>query len=91
VRSFGKLIYEQRHHWFLYTIAIVGILGGGAVYPLQAYIFANIIQVFTYSGDKFIHEGYFWAGMFGVLSGGVGIAYFVLGWASHTISVVSGI
>ncbi|KAF2658230.1 leptomycin B resistance protein pmd1 [Lophiostoma macrostomum CBS 122681] len=87
LRSFGKLVYEQRHHWFLYSVAILGILGGGVVYPLQAYIFANLIEVFTYTGDKFVHEGYFWAGMFGVLSGGVGLAYFVLGFASHTISI----
>lgn len=85
--SFGRLLYEQRHHWILYGVAIAGILGAGSVYPLQAYIFANIIQVFTFTGQKLVNEGNFWAGMFGVLAAGVGLAYFVLGIASHLISI----
>ncbi|KAF2713122.1 P-loop containing nucleoside triphosphate hydrolase protein [Pleomassaria siparia CBS 279.74] len=64
--SFGRLIVEQRSHWALYSIAILGILCAGAVYPIQAYIFANIIQVFTYTGARFVKEGNFWSGMFGI-------------------------
>jgi ATP-binding cassette subfamily B (MDR/TAP) protein 1 len=85
--SFGRLIYEQRHHWFLYSIAIIGILGAGVVQPLQAYIFANIIQVFTYTGSRLVKEGNFYAGMFGVLAAGIGLSYFVLGLATHLISL----
>lgn len=85
--SFGRLIYEQRHHWILYCAAIIGILGAGAVYPLQAYIFANIIQVFTLVGPALVKKGNFWAGMFGVIALGVGVAYFVLNTAAHLISV----
>jgi ABC-type multidrug transport system fused ATPase/permease subunit len=84
--SFGRLIVEQRHHWILYSISIIGILGAGSVYPLQAYIFANVVQVFTYTGQKFVDEGYFWAGMFGVEAAGVGLSYFALGFCSHLIS-----
>lgn len=87
--SFGRLLVEQRHHWFLYTISILGVLGAGAVYPLQAYIFANVIQVFTYTGEKLVSRGNFWSGMFGVEAAAVGVAYFVLGFASHLISIVS--
>ncbi|KAF2262188.1 leptomycin B resistance protein pmd1 [Lojkania enalia] len=90
LRSFGRLIYEQRHHWFLYTISVLGVLGAGAVYPLQAYIFANIVQVFTFvevDPPRFVREGNFWSGMFGVEAAGVGISYFVLGLASHLISI----
>jgi ATP-binding cassette subfamily B (MDR/TAP) protein 1 len=85
--SFGRLIYEQRHHWILYSVAIIGILGAGVVYPLQAYVFAKMIQVFTYTGAKFIREGNFYAGMFGVIAAGVGVFYFILGVAAHLISV----
>ncbi|KAF1913018.1 P-loop containing nucleoside triphosphate hydrolase protein [Ampelomyces quisqualis] len=85
--SFGRLMYEQRHHWLLYIIAIFGILGAGALYPIQAYVFAYMMQVFTFTGDRLVKEGNFWAGMFGVMAASVGFFYFVLGFASHLISV----
>lgn len=86
-KSFGRLLYEQRHHWILYSIAVIGILGAGAVYPIQAYVFAYMIQVFTYTGDRLVREGNFWAGMFGVIAAGTGLFYFILGFASHLISI----
>jgi ATP-binding cassette subfamily B (MDR/TAP) protein 1 len=85
--SFGRLLYEQRHHWVLYTVAIIGILGAGAVYPIQAYVFAYMIQVFTYTGERLVREGNFWAGMFGVMAAGVGVFYFIMGIASYLIAV----
>jgi ATP-binding cassette subfamily B (MDR/TAP) protein 1 len=72
--SFGRLLYEQRRHWILYGIATFGILAAGAVYPIQAYIFAYMIQVFTYTGARLTKEGNFWASMFGVLAAGTGVA-----------------
>jgi ABC-type multidrug transport system fused ATPase/permease subunit len=88
VNSFGRLLFEQRKHWGLYSIAIVGILVAGAVHPLLAYVFANVIQVFTYTGHRLVSEGNFYAGMFGVLAAGTGVAYFVLGIATHLISII---
>lgn len=85
--SFGRLLVEQRKHYVLYSIASVGILAAGAVYPLQAYIFASVINVFTYTGDRLVKDGNFWAGMFGVLAAGIGLSYFVLGVACHLIAV----
>ena len=87
LRSLGRLVVEQRHHWILYSVCLIGILGAGAVYPLQAYIFARIINVFTLPGPELVKQGNFWAGMFGVLAGSVGLAYYLLGAASHLISV----
>ncbi|KAH4931961.1 hypothetical protein HBI79_104570 [Parastagonospora nodorum] len=85
--SFGRLLYEQRNHWVLYSVAVIGIMAAGAVYPIQAYLFAFMIQVFTFNGARLTKEGNFWAGMFGVLAAGTGVAYFVLGVASHLISI----
>ncbi|KAF2193244.1 lipid A export ATP-binding/permease protein-like protein msbA [Zopfia rhizophila CBS 207.26] len=85
--SFGRLIAEQRHHWFLYSVSVLAILVAGAVYPLQAYIFANVVEVFTFTGKKLVDRGNFWSGMFGVEAAGVGVSYFVLGFASHIISI----
>jgi ABC-type multidrug transport system fused ATPase/permease subunit len=88
ILSFGRLLYEQRSQWFLYSIATIGILVAGAIYPLQAFIFAKVIEVFTFQGDRLVSEGNFWAGMFGVEAAAVGIAYFVLGWALHYVEVI---
>jgi ABC-type multidrug transport system fused ATPase/permease subunit len=88
VLSFGRLLYEQRSQWLLYSISTVGILMAGAIYPLQAFVFAKVIEVFTFTGDKLVSRGNFWAGMFGVEAAAVGIAYFVLGYALHYVEVV---
>ncbi|KAF2639503.1 P-loop containing nucleoside triphosphate hydrolase protein [Massarina eburnea CBS 473.64] len=87
VKSGGKLLAEQRHHWFLYSLAILGILTAGVVYPVQAYVFANVVQVFTLTGSEFISKGYFWSGMFGVEALVTFVAYFTIGFAAHKISI----
>jgi len=88
VLSFGRLLYEQRSQWLLYSISAIGILVAGAVYPVQAFIFAKIIEVFTFTGDRLVSEGNFWAGMFGVEAAAVGLAYFVIGYALHYVEVI---
>lgn len=88
VLSFGRLLYEQRSQWLLYSISTLGILMAGAIYPLQAFIFAKVIEVFTLTGDQLVSKGNFWAGMFGVEAAAVGLAYFVLGYALHYVEVI---
>jgi ATP-binding cassette subfamily B (MDR/TAP) protein 1 len=85
--SFGRLLYEQRSHWILYSVATLGILASGAVYPLQAYIFASVVNVFTLPMDDLVSQGNFWAGMFGVLAASTFISYFFMGSACHLIAV----
>jgi ABC-type multidrug transport system fused ATPase/permease subunit len=86
--SFGRLIYEQRTHWILYCVVIIGALGAGVVYPLQAYIFAKLINTFTLTGQALVNSGNHWALMFFIQAIGVGIAYFILGWSSTLASIV---
>ncbi|KAJ6204002.1 LOW QUALITY PROTEIN: leptomycin B resistance protein pmd1 [Bipolaris maydis] len=81
-KGFGRLLFEQRHHWILFSFAIFGILASGAVWPLQAWV----INVFTLPRDQLVSEGNFWAGMFGVLAGGTFLSYFVMGFAFHLIA-----
>jgi len=85
--SFGRLIYEQRRHWILYSLAIVGILASGAVYPLQAWIFASVINVFTLPMKELVSQGNFWAGMFGVLAASTFLSYFCMGAACQAIAI----
>ncbi|KAH9881277.1 ABC-type transporter tr06 [Plenodomus biglobosus] len=84
--SFGRLIYEQRCHWILYSVATLGILASGAVYPLQAYIFASVINVFTLPMAQLVNEGNLWAGMFGVLAGSTLLSYFCTDMACYLMS-----
>ena len=48
--SGGRMIAEQRHHSVLYFFAFLGILGAGAVYPIQAYVFA-VCMIWRNSGS----------------------------------------
>ncbi|RMZ70090.1 leptomycin B resistance pmd1 [Pyrenophora seminiperda CCB06] len=87
VGSFGRLIYEQRQHWILYSIAMLGILASGAVYPLQAWIFSSVINVFTLPMNELVSQGNFWAGMFGVLAGSTFVSYFFVGVTCQLIAI----
>jgi hypothetical protein len=60
-----------------------------ATYPLQAYLFAKCVSVFTLFKEDLVRRGNFWAAMFAYQAIGVGFAYLVLGWASSLISTVS--
>ncbi|KAI2478315.1 MdlB ABC-type multidrug transport system ATPase and permease component [Pyrenophora tritici-repentis] len=85
--SFGRLIYEQRQHSILYVLTILGILASGAVYPLQAWIFSNIINVFTLPMTELVSKGNLWAGMFGVLAASTFLSYFCIGAACQLIAI----
>jgi ATP-binding cassette subfamily B (MDR/TAP) protein 1 len=85
--SSGRLIAEQSEHWVLYSISIMGILGAGAVYPLQAWIFSKVMQVFTEPGPDMVRKGNFWAGMFAVEAAAVFISYTALFFCTHLVSV----
>ncbi|KNG45256.1 leptomycin b resistance protein pmd1 [Stemphylium lycopersici] len=87
ITSLGRLLYEQRQQWAVYGIAILGVLASGAVYPLQAYIFASITNVFTLPMGELTSEGNIWAGMFGVLAGITALSYFAMGFAGHLITI----
>jgi ATP-binding cassette subfamily B (MDR/TAP) protein 1 len=89
LRSFGLLLMEQRSHWLLYLVASIGILIAGAIYPIQAYIFAQVVDVFTNTDpNQLVRDGNFWAGMFGVEAAAVGVAYFLVGYALHFVEVI---
>ncbi|KAL6160513.1 ABC-type transporter tr06 [Exserohilum turcicum] len=85
--SLGRLLYEQRSHWALFIMASLGILASGAVWPLQAWIFAQVVNVFTLPPDQLVDKGNFWAGMFGVLAGGTFVSYYLMGFACHLMAV----
>jgi len=40
---------------------MMGVLAAGAVYPIQAFIFAKLINVFILTGEELVTRGNFWA------------------------------
>jgi hypothetical protein len=68
---------------------IIGCLGGSTGNPLQAYLFAQILHVTTFTGHQLQVESAHWALMFLILALGIGAAYFILGWSSTALAMVS--
>jgi hypothetical protein len=60
-----------------------------AGFPLQAYLFAHLISVFVLIGQALKDATSHWALMFVVLAICIGACYFILGFSSNAISVVS--
>jgi ABC-type multidrug transport system fused ATPase/permease subunit len=86
--SFGRLVYEQRSHWFLYSLVILGSLGGGVVYPIQAFIFSKLIDTLSLKGQALVSSGNHWSLLFFIQAIGVGVAYFIIGVSSHLTSII---
>lgn len=60
-----------------------------AAYPLQAYLMTKLILVFGESDEKLQSDSQHWALMFTALACTTGASYFLVGWASSTLSTVS--
>jgi len=84
VSGFGRLLYEQKSRLPSYILTIIFAACAGSAAPLQAYLFAKIIVVFTASGQELIDQSRFWSLMWVCLAIGVGLSYFLLGFiATH--------
>jgi hypothetical protein len=66
-----------------------GCAGAASCYPLQSWIFAQLLIVIQLPIPELAHASAHWALMFFILGLGAGVAYFTLGWSSTTISTVS--
>ncbi|TVY82673.1 ABC transporter BEA3 [Lachnellula suecica] len=85
--SFGLLMAEQSIHWPWYFLLALGCMGASTANPVQAYLFANIINVITLAGGALQKASNHWALMLFMLAIGIAVAYYILGWSSNTISV----
>ncbi|KAK4918292.1 hypothetical protein LTR66_016884 [Elasticomyces elasticus] len=63
----------------------VGYLTAG--YALQSWLFAQLVQVFQFTGQKLVNAANFWALMFFILALAMAAFYFILGLASNSISM----
>ncbi|CAL5866562.1 uncharacterized protein PFLUO_LOCUS771 [Penicillium psychrofluorescens] len=87
-RSTGVFIYEARTHWLLCLTASLGVLGAASAFPLQSWLFANLIDVFRLTGQNLSDAANFWALMFFILSLGVAACYATVGYSANRLSVV---
>ncbi|KAL7927748.1 multidrug resistance-type transporter protein [Trichoderma austrokoningii] len=86
--SFGRLFYETQTYWYLMALTLIFTACAGAATPLQAWLFAKLIVVFEFSGEKLLHESRFWSLMWFVLAIGVGISYFGAFFASTRMASI---
>ncbi|EMR84457.1 putative abc transporter protein [Botrytis cinerea BcDW1] len=84
--SLGLFLYEQRARWQWYLMLIIGAIAAGAAYPIQAYLFAQIISVFSLTGPKLKAATEHYALMFFILGLGAGLAWFLMSYSSTIIS-----
>jgi hypothetical protein len=89
ITSVGLFIWEQRKFWILYAAVLVSAAGCGASFSIQSYLFAQLIQTFQYVAPKLQDRGDFWSLMFFILAIVTGVCYFILGFSSHSVSMVS--
>jgi ATP-binding cassette, subfamily B (MDR/TAP), member 1 len=86
-RSFGLLLTEQRAHLIWLALTIIGAIGASTSLPIQAYLFAQLIQVFQEPrGQQILDDSSHWALMFLILALCIGFMYLIVGWAASTLS-----
>ena len=73
---------------WIYFWVVVSCLAGGALFPGQAILLANVMEVFTLSGSNMVDRGDFYASMFIVLAAGVLVVYFVMGYTTNAVAQV---
>lgn len=74
--SFGLLLYESRKYWWLMALTVFFAACAAAAVPLQAWLFAHVVTIFTFSGSRLAAESQFWSLMWVVLAIGIGLGYF---------------
>ncbi|KAJ5420688.1 hypothetical protein N7465_003207 [Penicillium sp. CMV-2018d] len=84
--SVGLLMYESRTHWPFFLLALFGILGAASAYPLQSWLFAKLIDVFSFRGQKLTDAANFWSLWFFVLSLGIAACYSAVGFATNRLA-----
>ncbi|KAH8845018.1 hypothetical protein MCOR03_003046 [Pyricularia oryzae] len=80
--GFAELLAEQGSRWKLYFVIIIGAIGAGASTPVQAYLFATLLNLFSFRGPQVNQLANFFCLMFVVLAAGVGISHLFLGWST---------
>ena len=71
-----------------YFFVFASCLAGGGLFPGQAILLANVMEVFTLTGSKMTDRGDFYSSMFIVLAAGCLIVYFIMGYSTNSVAQV---
>ncbi|KOC12106.1 ATP-binding cassette multidrug transport protein [Aspergillus flavus AF70] len=87
IRCLAILLRERRELWFEFIVTLVTCVVGGATYPILAFVFAKVLDVFQIqSTSKMVEKGDFYALMFFVLALVILVVYGVMGWVTNVIA-----
>lgn len=82
----GAILSEQLNHWKIYIVMILGALATGSSTPLQAYLFAILLSLFsTWDAILLPLSVNFWVLMMAFLALAVGAGHAALGWSTTTL------
>ncbi|KAL4935116.1 hypothetical protein BDV06DRAFT_234625 [Aspergillus oleicola] len=84
ILNIWKLLRGTPKIWFWFAVTVATCVAGAAVNPGQALLLGNIMSVFT--SPDFVSHGNFIALMFFIMSLGILVVYFVMGWCTNTIA-----
>ncbi|KAE8137518.1 P-loop containing nucleoside triphosphate hydrolase protein [Aspergillus pseudotamarii] len=84
IHNIWKLLRGTQDIWLWFAVTVATCIGGAAVNPGQALLLGNIMSVFTSS--NVVTRGNFISLMFFVMSLGILVIYFVMGWSTNTIA-----
>ncbi|KAL4747255.1 hypothetical protein BDW72DRAFT_209714 [Aspergillus terricola var. indicus] len=84
IHNIWKLLRRTPEIWLWFAVTTATCIAGAAVNPGQALLLGNILSVFD--SPDFIARGNFIAMMFFIMSLGILVIYFVMGWSTNTIA-----
>ncbi|KAM0278372.1 hypothetical protein ACHAQH_005192 [Verticillium albo-atrum] len=84
IRTIIKLVMASPELNIWYALTLATCLLGAAVYPGQALLLGNVMDIF--SSPDMVKRGNFIALMFFVMSLGIMATYFVMGWSTNMIA-----
>lgn len=90
IRSFGKLLLENKPTWSWMIATMLGSMGAGAAMAVMSYLLGNIVSIFgqyTRTSTDLGSKGSFWALAFVYSAIGVGICYFVMAYGANEMSI----
>jgi ATP-binding cassette subfamily B (MDR/TAP) protein 1 len=85
-KSFGALLVEQKDQWPLYGLTIFFGAYTGANVAIMAWLFSQIINIFTIPESQLRSEANFWSLMWLVFAIAIGIGYFFLLYVSTNMA-----
>ncbi|CRK24119.1 hypothetical protein BN1708_003810 [Verticillium longisporum] len=81
-----RLMRESPEVFWAYVFMLLGCIGAAVAFPGQAILLANVMDVFTLTGDAMRSRGSFYATMFIVLAAGCLLSYFSLGYSTNVVA-----